>query len=249
MCRRSSGQLCRQHWQGVPIVALKTGSSSIGQALTVSHTGSLSGEDDLYDALFRRVGVIRVHSPASMLETLKLLCIAGAAPWSECGRVHMFGRRRNLAGRPWREDWAGFSATCLRYRRQSYCTVAADCDGVQSAGLYDADLGAGGQNATGLCCGPGTARRFRGTCPGLSGSGPGRVASNIPCRCRCLRGCLSGRGCASSGMRDIARKHGRQHAAALTRSRYRTPAGHDRGFGCNRGGGVVVRREGATAAE
>lgn len=62
---------------GVPIVALKTGSSSIGQALTVSHTGSLSGEDDLYNALFRRVGVIRVHSPAALLETLKLLCIVG----------------------------------------------------------------------------------------------------------------------------------------------------------------------------
>ena len=63
---------------GVPIVALKTGSSAIGQTLTISHTGSLSGEDDLYDALFRRVGVIRVHSPSAMLETLKLLCVAGA---------------------------------------------------------------------------------------------------------------------------------------------------------------------------
>ena len=62
----------------VPIVALKTGSSLIGQSLTVSHTGSLSGEDDLYDALFRRVGVIRVNSPAAMLETLKLLCVTGA---------------------------------------------------------------------------------------------------------------------------------------------------------------------------
>ena len=63
---------------GVPVVALKTGSSAIGQSLTVSHTGSLSGEDDLYDALFQRVGVIRVLSPAAMLETLKLLCVAGA---------------------------------------------------------------------------------------------------------------------------------------------------------------------------
>lgn len=64
--------------KGVPIVALKTGSSRIGASLTVSHTGSLSGTDDLYDALFARVGVIRVKSPAQLLETLKLLCIAGA---------------------------------------------------------------------------------------------------------------------------------------------------------------------------
>ena len=64
--------------KGIPLVALKTGSSQIGAALTVSHTGSLSGTDDLYDALFARVGVIRVKSPAQLLETLKFLCVAGA---------------------------------------------------------------------------------------------------------------------------------------------------------------------------
>jgi acyl-CoA synthetase (NDP forming) len=62
---------------GVPIVALKTGSSQIGASLTVSHTGSLSGTDDLYDALFARTGVIRVRSPAQLVETLKFLCVAG----------------------------------------------------------------------------------------------------------------------------------------------------------------------------
>ena len=44
--------------RGVPLVALKTGASQIGASLTVSHTGSLSGADDLYNALFDRVGVI-----------------------------------------------------------------------------------------------------------------------------------------------------------------------------------------------
>ena len=62
---------------GKPVVAFKTGSSAIGKLLTSSHTGSLSGEDDLYDALFERCGVIRVFSPAQLLETLKFLCIAG----------------------------------------------------------------------------------------------------------------------------------------------------------------------------
>lgn len=63
--------------KGIPLVALKTGSSRIGAALTISHTGSLSGTDDLYDALFARVGVIRVKSPSELLETLKFLSIAG----------------------------------------------------------------------------------------------------------------------------------------------------------------------------
>jgi len=64
--------------RGVPVVALKTGSSAIGAALTVSHTGSLSGSNELYQALFDRTGVISVTSPAQLLETLKYLCVAGA---------------------------------------------------------------------------------------------------------------------------------------------------------------------------
>ena len=63
---------------GKPIVALKTGTSTIGGALTISHTGSLSGSNELYQALFTRTGVISVTNPAQMLETLKYLCVVGA---------------------------------------------------------------------------------------------------------------------------------------------------------------------------
>ena len=62
---------------GVPIVALKTGYSEIGSELTVSHTASLSGSDDLFQALFDRLGIIRVSHPVQLLETLKFLCVAG----------------------------------------------------------------------------------------------------------------------------------------------------------------------------
>ncbi len=61
-----------------PVVALKTGSSAIGSSLTVSHTGSLSGTQELYEALFERCGVISVTNPSQLLETLKYLCVVGA---------------------------------------------------------------------------------------------------------------------------------------------------------------------------
>ncbi len=64
--------------RGKPIVALKTGSSAIGSSLTVSHTGSLSGSNELYQALFERTGVIGVSNPSQMLETLKYLCLVDA---------------------------------------------------------------------------------------------------------------------------------------------------------------------------
>ena len=45
-----------------PVVALKTGRSEQGARVTMSHTNSLAGSDALYDALFERCGVARVHS-------------------------------------------------------------------------------------------------------------------------------------------------------------------------------------------
>jgi acetate---CoA ligase (ADP-forming) len=56
-----------------PIVVLKTGRSEKGAKVALSHTASLSGADQLYDALFTRYGVARVSSVTALAETLKLL--------------------------------------------------------------------------------------------------------------------------------------------------------------------------------
>ena len=64
--------------KGIPVVVLKTGSSTIGSELTISHTGSLSGSAELYVALFARTGIISVSNPSQFLETLKFLCVVGA---------------------------------------------------------------------------------------------------------------------------------------------------------------------------
>lgn len=45
-----------------PVVAIKSGSSTKGQAAASSHTGSLSGSYDVYMEAFRRSGVIPVHT-------------------------------------------------------------------------------------------------------------------------------------------------------------------------------------------
>ncbi|MBO69040.1 MAG: acyl-CoA synthetase [Acidiferrobacteraceae bacterium] len=62
----------------IPIVALKVGQSEIAANSTVSHTGSLSGDEEKYKILFSRLGIITVRTPAMMLETLKLLTVSGA---------------------------------------------------------------------------------------------------------------------------------------------------------------------------
>jgi len=63
--------------KGIPLVALKMGSSTIGAQLTTSHTSSLAGSDTLYDALFKRMGIARVYDVSELIETLKLLHASG----------------------------------------------------------------------------------------------------------------------------------------------------------------------------
>lgn len=62
---------------GKPLIALKAGKSELGSQLAMSHTSSLAGSDRMYDALFDRLGVIRVNSIPDLLETMKLISIAG----------------------------------------------------------------------------------------------------------------------------------------------------------------------------
>jgi acyl-CoA synthetase (NDP forming) len=61
-----------------PIVALKVGHSEIAARSTITHTGSLSGSSERYQALFERLGIISVATPSLLLETLKMVTFAGA---------------------------------------------------------------------------------------------------------------------------------------------------------------------------
>ncbi|MGG4605336.1 acetate--CoA ligase family protein [Paenalcaligenes sp. Me131] len=60
---------------GIPLVVLKTGVSELGAQLALSHTSSLAGRDDMYQALFERFALLRVESLSAMVETLKLAAL------------------------------------------------------------------------------------------------------------------------------------------------------------------------------
>ncbi len=66
-----AAELARHHKK--PVIALKTGRSEQGAKVTMSHTSSLSGSDNLYDALFERYGIARMKSVTAFAETLKFL--------------------------------------------------------------------------------------------------------------------------------------------------------------------------------
>lgn len=62
-----------------PVIAIKSGSSSKGQAAASSHTGSLSGSYEVYMEAFRKAGVIPVRALKGAFEAAELLA-APAAP-------------------------------------------------------------------------------------------------------------------------------------------------------------------------
>jgi acyl-CoA synthetase (NDP forming) len=82
--------------RNIPLVALKTGRSVTGAEIALSHTASLAGPDGLYDALFERLGVARVHTIPELLETLKLLSVCGPLPGTRICSMSCSGGEASL---------------------------------------------------------------------------------------------------------------------------------------------------------
>jgi acetate---CoA ligase (ADP-forming) subunit alpha len=51
-----------------PVVALYVGGSESGRRAAFSHTGSMSGPDDLYEAVFRQCGIIRAQTVSELFD-------------------------------------------------------------------------------------------------------------------------------------------------------------------------------------
>ena len=94
----------KAHERGVPIVVVKGGSTERGREMVLTHTGALVGSDDLYDALFERLGIVRVPSPAALVESLKMMSVAGiprgprvaVLTWSGGDKIIVSDRARAL---------------------------------------------------------------------------------------------------------------------------------------------------------
>ncbi|MCP3894500.1 MAG: GNAT family N-acetyltransferase, partial [Bacteroides sp.] len=56
-----------------PIIALKAGRTQAGALAAASHTGALAGEDSIYDAAFKRAGILRVKTFEELFDCAELL--------------------------------------------------------------------------------------------------------------------------------------------------------------------------------
>jgi len=77
--------------QGKRLVILKTGRSELAQRAALAHTGALTGPDDVYDALFRQLGIARVADLDELIETAELLSLAAPAPAGTAAIISISG--------------------------------------------------------------------------------------------------------------------------------------------------------------
>lgn len=79
-----------------PVVVMKVGRSEQAKRAAVSHTASLAGSDAVADAVLARLGIGRVQSLPALLETLKLLHVAGPLPSRSISSMSCSGGEASL---------------------------------------------------------------------------------------------------------------------------------------------------------
>jgi len=58
-----------------PVIVIKAGRYAEGARAAASHTGAMAGMDEVYDAAFRRAGMLRVHSLEELFEAVESLAM------------------------------------------------------------------------------------------------------------------------------------------------------------------------------
>jgi acetate---CoA ligase (ADP-forming) len=74
-----------------PVIIMKVGSTEVGASAAATHTGSLAGEDRIFDAVFRECGAYRVRSIEEMLDIAHVCSIAPLPPVPGVGILSVSG--------------------------------------------------------------------------------------------------------------------------------------------------------------
>lgn len=98
-----------------PIVAVKVGRTAEGARAAASHTASLAGEDDVFDAVARRAGLIRVSGMDQVIDMARVFSNGRRAIGRRLTIVTVSGgagvlmtdaaSQHGLEVRPWADEW------------------------------------------------------------------------------------------------------------------------------------------------
>ncbi len=91
-------QIARQAFErGKPIIVLKAGRSEVTARVALTHTGALTGDDNVIGALLRQLGCVRVNSIEELILTANTFARVGQFPGRRLGIVSISGGVCDLA--------------------------------------------------------------------------------------------------------------------------------------------------------
>ena len=70
-----------------PIIALKSGRTEVGKKAAKSHTGSLAGEDVIYEAAFKEAGIIRAYTFEELVDLIHIFSTQPTMDSNEIGII------------------------------------------------------------------------------------------------------------------------------------------------------------------
>ena len=73
----------RRFARAKPIIVLKVGKSQEGAKAALYHTGSITGNNQIFDAAFKRAGILRVDSIAELFDCAKTLSMQRLPPGTD----------------------------------------------------------------------------------------------------------------------------------------------------------------------
>jgi acyl-CoA synthetase (NDP forming) len=74
-----------------PVIVLKAAVTGGGARASVTHTGSIAGEDRIYNAAFRQAGIIRVNSFEELWDVTRAFVTAPLPPGDRVGIINLAG--------------------------------------------------------------------------------------------------------------------------------------------------------------
>jgi acetyltransferase len=83
--------------QHKPVVILKSGRTPTGKQATASHTGSLSGQDHIYDAVFAQTGAIRADTFSELIDVVRVFATQPLPKGNRLGVITTSGSLGALA--------------------------------------------------------------------------------------------------------------------------------------------------------
>ena len=82
---RAMTEAAKKYVRTLPMVAYKTGSAGVGDQASVSHTGSVAGNYDIYKAGFTQAGIVSARSSEELLDVAKALAYCPMPSGSRIG--------------------------------------------------------------------------------------------------------------------------------------------------------------------